>query len=106
MAGKLALEKKAGEVKILDLRKLTDVADYFVICSGEVDVQIKSIADNISEGLKRNGVKLWHLEGYSALNWVLLDYVTVVVHIFREETRRYYSLEKLWGDAPVEEMED
>lgn len=100
------MEKKAGEVKILDLRKLTDVADYFVICSGEVDVQIKSIADSISEGLKNNGVKLWHLEGYSALNWVLLDYVTVVVHIFKEETRKYYSLEKLWGDAPVEEMED
>ena len=100
------MEKKAREVKILDLRKLTDVADYFVICSGEVDVQIKSIADNISGRLKKNGVKLWHLEGYSALTWVLLDYVTVVVHIFKEETRKYYSLEKLWGDAPVEEMED
>lgn len=91
-------------MKILDLRKLTDVADYFVICSGAVDVQIKSIADNISEGLKKHGVEVWHLEGYSALNWVLLDYVTVVVHIFKEETRRYYNLEMLWGDAPVEVM--
>jgi ribosome-associated protein len=102
----LALEKKAEVVKILDLRKLTDVADYFVICSAEVDVQIKSIADNISEGLKKHGVRLWHLEGYSALNWVLLDYVTVVVHIFKEEARSYYDLEKLWGDAPVEEIAD
>lgn len=102
----MALEKKAEEVKILDLRKLTDVADYFVICSAEVDVQIKSIADNISEGLKKHDVRLWHLEGYSALNWVLLDYVTVVVHIFKEEARSYYDLEKLWGDAPVEEIAD
>jgi ribosome-associated protein len=102
----LALEKKAEKVKILDLRKLTDVADYFVICSAEVDVQIKSIADNISEGLKKQDVKLWHLEGYSALNWVLLDYVTVVVHIFKEEARSYYDLEKLWGDAPVEQIAD
>ena len=99
---KFAVEKNGIDIKILDLRKCSDVADYFVICTGSVDVHIKAIADNIVDKLRDKGVKVWHKEGYQALNWVLLDYITVVVHIFQPEVRTRYALEKLWGDAPVE----
>lgn len=101
-ATKFALEKNGVDIKILDLRKCSDVADYFVICTGSVDIHIKAIADNIVDKLRDKGVKVWHKEGYQALNWVLLDYITVVVHIFQPEVRERYALEKLWGDAPVE----
>ena len=100
-----ALDKNGLEIKILDLRKFSDVADYFVICSGSVDIHVKAIADSIVDKLKEKGVRVWHKEGYQALNWVLLDYVSVVVHIFRPQVRERYALEKLWGDAPVELVE-
>ena len=98
-----AKDKKAEDVVILDLRKLTSITDYFVICTGSVDIHVKSIADEIQKELKSNS-KPWHIEGYQKLNWVLMDYVDIVVHIFQEDTRSYYNLEKLWADAPVEEM--
>jgi len=102
---KYALDKGGLDIKIIDLRKHSDVADYFVICSGSVDVHVKAIADNVVDKLKEREVRVWHKEGYQALNWVLLDYVSVVVHIFRPEVRERYALEKLWGDAPIEEVE-
>ena len=99
---KCALDKNGTDIKILDLRKCSDVADYFVVCTGSVDVHVKAIADNITDNLTERGVKVWHKEGFQALGWVLLDYVTVVVHIFQPGIRDRYALEKLWGDAPVE----
>jgi ribosome-associated protein len=93
--------KKGFDVKILDLRKLTAMADYFVICSADSDTQVKAIADEIDKNLKEEGIRLWHKEGYKGLNWVLLDYVDVVVHIFKKDVRTYYNLERLWGDAPL-----
>lgn len=104
-AAKLALDKNGLDVVILDLRKLTDVASYFVICTGSVDVHVKAIADNIVDELKSKNVRVWHVEGYKGLSWVLLDYVSVVVHIFQPESRNYYALEKLWGDAPRQIIE-
>lgn len=106
LAGKLALDKKAFDVKILDLRKLSAVTDFFVICSAQVDIHAKAVADSILENLEKKGVKVWHNEGYQASRWILLDYVDVVVHIFLQETRDFYALEKLWGDAKVEELTD
>ncbi len=103
--GKLALDKNAFNIVLLDLKKSSDVAKYFVIISGSVDVHVKAIADNITEGLKEKGIKAWHVEGYKNLQWILLDYVDVVVHIFQPEIREYYSLEKLWGDAPEEKLD-
>ncbi len=103
--GKLALEKNAFDIHLLDLKKSSDVAKYFVIISGSVDVHVKSIADNIRVGLKEKGIGAWHIEGYKNLQWVLLDYVDVVVHVFQPEIREYYSLEKLWGDAPGEKLD-
>ena len=102
----LALSKKAQEIRILDLRGLTDITDFFVICSGDSDLHIKAIADAIMEGTKELQAKVWHIEGYKALSWVLLDYINVVAHIFRPETRERYALEKLWGDAPTQKVKD
>ncbi|MFA8342415.1 MAG: ribosome silencing factor [Rhodothermaceae bacterium] len=98
--------KKGYDVKILDLQELTTIADYFVVCSADSDVQVKAIADEVDKVLRKNGIKCYHKEGYDALQWILLDYFDVVVHIFHKEAREFYSLEKLWGDAPVIEMKD
>lgn len=102
-AAEIALTKKAKNVVILDLRELTTITDYFVICSGEMDLHVKAIVDEIQEKLKPHA-RPWHIEGYQNLSWVLMDYVDFVVHVFQEEKRKYYNLEKLWGDAPAETM--
>jgi ribosome-associated protein len=101
-----ALTKKAHAVTIMDLRKVTDMADFFVVCSADSDVQVKAVADAIAMGTEELGMSPWHREGLSQRQWVLLDYVDVVVHIFHKETRRYYGIEKLWGDAKIEVVED
>ena len=102
----LIFNKKGFDVKILDLRELTTMADYFVICSADSDTQVKAIADEIDKSLRDDGIRAWHKEGYKGLNWVLLDYVDVVAHIFKKDVRSYYNLERLWGDAPSIEVED
>ena len=106
LAGKLALDKKATDVKILDLRKLSTICDFFVICSASVEIHAKAIADSIIENLEKKGIRAWHHEGYQASRWILLDYVDVVVHIFLNEVRDFYELEKLWGDAKIEELSE
>ena len=105
-AGRLALAKKGFDVRILKLKELSSVCDYFVIASGEADVQVKAIAGHIYDELARMGQKPNYREGHREGNWVLLDYIDVVVHVFYEPTRSFYALEKLWGDAPVEEISD
>jgi ribosome-associated protein len=102
----LALSKKAENIKILDLRKLTTITDFFVICTGSSDTHVKAVADAVTNGSKDLGEKPWHKEGFTLKSWVLLDYVEVVVHIFLNETRQFYSLEKLWGDAEIMEVKD
>ncbi len=93
----LALEKQAENVIALDVRGITSMTDHFVFCSADTDVQVKAIADNH---------KPWRIEGYEQLNWVLLDYVDVVVHIFKTHEREYYNLESLWTDAPLTKYKD
>jgi ribosome-associated protein len=102
------LKKKGQEVLRLDLRKLPNsISDYFIICHGSTGVQVKAIADSIEEEtIKVSKVKPWHKEGIENAEWILIDYVDVVVHIFKEEARTFYNLEKLWGDASVEEFSD
>lgn len=102
----LALTKKANDVTILDLRKLTDMTDFFVICSADSDVQVKAVSDAIVEGTDKLGIAAWHSEGVTQRQWILIDYVDVVVHVFHREARRYYALEKLWGDAKSEVVKD
>ncbi len=103
---KLALSKKASDILIFDLRKLTDMTDFFVVCSADSDTQVKAISDAIVEGTEKFGSFPWHIEGTSNRQWVLLDFVDVVVHVFLKETRKFYNLEKLWGDAKIETVED
>jgi ribosome-associated protein len=100
------LEKKGEEIVIMDLRKLTSMTDYFVLCSADSDVQIKAIMEHIREQLGSESVSPWHVEGTQESSWLLLDFVDVVAHIFRPETRSFYSLERLWGDAKFTEIKD
>lgn len=101
------LEKKALKINVLDVRKLTTLTDYFIVCSGQSDTQIKALANNVTEKIKKQtGEHVWQKEGLEARKWVVLDYVTVVVHIFNEDTRRYYALEKMWNDAEITTIED
>jgi ribosome-associated protein len=93
-------EKKAFDIVILDLRKLTYITDYFVICSGSNTTQVGAVADWIGHCLAGEGVRTSHIEGEGETRWVLMDYGDVVVHVFEEETRMHYRLERLWADAP------
>ena len=102
----LIFNKKGYDVRLIDLRSLSTFADFFVICSADSDSQVKAIADEIDKSLRDEGIKCWHKEGYMALSWVLLDYVDVVVHVFKKEAREFYNIEKLWGDAPTIEIID
>jgi len=101
-----ALSKKAADVVMLDLRKLGAPTDFFVICSADSDTQVKAIADAVRDGTEQIGARLWHSEGFRALRWVLLDYVDVVVHVFKKEARSFYNLERLWGDAKSTAVHD
>ena len=97
-------EKKGRDIVCLDVRGLTPVTDYFIICTGEVDVHIKALADGVIDGMKAQDMRPWHIEGYHEQRWVLIDYVDVVLHIFTPESRDLYELEKLWGDAKRTEV--
>lgn len=98
--------KKGYDVRLLNLKNLSSIADYFLICSADSDTQVKAIADGIDDNLSAEGIKCYHKEGYKALNWILLDYIDIIVHVFKADSREYYKLEKLWGDAPSEIIED
>lgn len=101
-------EKKASDIVVMDLRKVRNaVADFFVICSGNSDKQLEAIADSIDEEVyKAMKEKPWHLEGKNNKEWMILDYITVVTHVFRKDRREFYALEKLWGDAEITEIQD
>jgi ribosome-associated protein len=101
-------EKKASDIVVLDLRKVKNgVADFFILCSGNSDKQLDAIADSVDDEvfktLKENP---WSTEGKNNKEWILLDYIDVVVHIFRKDRRQYYALETLWGDAEITEIKD
>lgn len=97
-------EKKGENIIVMDLRKVTSITDFFVICSGTVEQHIKAIKDNLIEKLSEKGIHYWHIEGELANTWILIDYVDVVVHIFHPLARDYYKLEKLWADAKQEKI--
>ncbi len=97
----LATDRKAIDVVQLDLRGMVGYADYFMICSGRTDRQTKAIHDAIYQGMKdEHGLIPRRIEGMPEAQWILLDYLDVVVHVFTPETREYYRLEQLWGEAP------
>ncbi len=96
-----AEDKKAVDLVVLDLRKAGGFTDFFVICSGTNSRQIRAIADGIEEALAAEGEKPAHVEGYDRSEWVLLDYFDFIVHVFSPETRAFYGLERLWGNAEM-----
>ncbi len=100
MMAKAAEDVQAMDPVILDLTGLTSFTDYFIICSGKSDTQVRAIADAMMKKLKEKGRYPLGLEGYSEAEWILLDFGDAVAHIFYNEVRSFYNLEKLWGDAP------
>lgn len=103
---KAASDKKANDIVILDMQKVSMVTDYFVICSANSTTQVRAIADHIEEKLQEQGSRVLHKEGYREGRWILLDFGSCVAHVFVEEDRRFYNLEQLWGDAPRLEHQD
>jgi len=100
-----ALDKKALNVKILEIKRLSSIADYLVLASGTSDKQTQAIAESVKKGLKQFG-KALDVEGLREGNWVVIDYGDVIVHVFRDEMRRYYNLDDLWNAAPLLEIPD
>jgi ribosome-associated protein len=100
-AAALCLERNANEVVVLNLRPVSDMTDYFVIASGTSDTHVRSVAEHVVAELKKDGVRVYHIEGITQGRWVLLDYVDFVVHVFHPALRSFYQLERLWGDAEV-----
>ena len=98
-----ALDKKALNVKILEIKRLSSIADYLVLASGTSDKQTQAIAESVKKGLKQFG-KALDVEGLREGNWVVIDYGDVIVHVFRDEMRRYYNLDELWNAAPLLEI--
>jgi len=103
---RFALEKKATDIQVLDVRKITSVTDFFIVCSGDSTVQVKAIADNVRDKCRNDGISVYNVEGYDSMRWILIDMVDVVVHVFLPDVRAYYQLERLWGDAPTEYFDD
>ena len=106
LSARVAYEKKATGVVVLDLRKAQAFTDYFFICTGQNARQVKAVADAIDTALANEGHKPAHVEGYDRANWILLDYFTFVVHVFAPEAREFYDIERLWGSAERLEMPD
>ncbi len=95
-----ALDKKAYDLVVMEVRDLTSIADYFIICSGRSDRQVQSVAQGIEEQLAQASISPLSVEGANRGHWVLMDFSDVIVHIFYEPVRRFYDLDGLWGDAP------
>jgi ribosome-associated protein len=105
-AARAALDKRAGDLVVLDVQRVSSVTDYFLICSGKSTTHLETITDAIRAELRGEGVNVLHAEGLAESGWVLLDYGDVLMHVFLEDTRLYYALERLWGDAPTLALED
>ena len=100
-------EKKASDITVMDVSDLTTLTDYFVICSGNSDTQNKAISDSIEEEvLKQTGEKPWKKEGIQARNWIILDFINIVVHVMSKEKRQFYSIERVWNDARITHIEN
>ena len=99
-------EKKARDIVQMDMIGLMSTNDYFVICSANTATQVRAIADNIEEKMEEVGISFLHKEGYREGEWILLDYGDTVAHIFQQEAREYYALERLWGDAKLTPYEE
>jgi len=105
-AVELAMERKGQDVQVLDLRGISSATDFFLLATGNSDVQIKAIADHVIDELKKSGYRPEHVEGIRSGRWVLIDYIDWVVHVLHPSARDFYQLETLWGDAVVHDFGD
>jgi ribosome-associated protein len=94
-------DRKGTRIQVIDLRGLSDAADFFIIASGTSDAHVRGLADGVMQAMDHAGVRAHHVEGLQTGRWALLDFVDIVVHIFHPETRAFYQLERLWQDAPM-----
>ncbi len=100
-------KRKAQDIAILDVSELTTLTDYFVVCSGNSDTQIKAIADSVEEELlEKAGEKAWKKEGLQARSWIILDFINTVVHVMSKDKREFYNIENMWNDAKVTYIEN
>ena len=102
----VVLDKKAQDVVLLEISNVVSYADYFLICSGRSGIQVKAIVNAIEKSLKEQGIRPLHIEGLTEGRWVLLDYDELIIHVFLEETRYFYNLERLWRDVPRTTFEE
>lgn len=105
LAAAAALDKKAGDLVVLDLQGLSSLADFFLVCNGRSTAQMDTIVETVQGALRAEGIRVRHREGTAESGWLLLDYGDVVIHVFNEETRAFYGLARLWGDAPLLSVE-
>ena len=105
LATKALDDKKATDIKVLKIAKISTLGDYFVLCEGGSTTQVKALADNVEFLLKQQGAEPLRVEGYQSANWILLDYGDVMVHVFLHETREFYDLERLWADGELVDWE-
>lgn len=105
MAVKALDSKKALDIKVIKIQDISAIADYFVIVTGTSSTHVKALADEVEAQLDEAGISVSHVEGYRSNSWILLDYVDVVVHVFSDEAREYYDLERLWQDGEIIDIE-
>lgn len=96
---KILDSKKGKDIKVIEVTDVSSVADYFVLATGTSSTQVKALADEVEDKLDKMGISVSHIEGYRSNTWILLDYVDVIVHVFSDESRKYYDLERLWQDG-------
>ena len=99
-------DKKGYDIVILDVRKLSSLTDYFIICTSDSEPQTKAITNYIKKELSRKKIKPYQVEGLDYMEWILMDYFDIVVHIFKKEIREFYNIEKLWGDAKITKIKN
>ena len=104
--GELILNKKGDNIKILDVRELTSLTEYFIICPSDSAPKTRAITEHIKTELKKDNISPWHIEGLEKMEWVLLDYVNIVINVFNPEMREYYNIERLWSDAKIKQIND
>jgi len=102
----LIQDKKGYDIKIIDLKGISSLTDYFIICSSDSDPQTRAITNHIKKDLSREKIKPFQIEGLDYMDWILMDYFDIVVHIFKKETREFYDIERLWGDAKIETIKN
>ena len=106
IAAKALDEKKGGDIAAIEITEQTTLADYFVLCTATSTTQIKAMSDACEEAMEKQGERVHHIEGHRGGTWLLMDFSSVVVHIFMDEARKFYDLERLWGDAEEIPLED